>query len=61
MVRDLVYFASFVFNKRYVGHTRMNLALFVGLSNGLWFTLPLWGVYAGIEMVYSNSYVIFRP
>ena len=57
----VVYFASFVFNKRYVGHTRMNLALFVGLSNGLWFTLPLWGVYAGIQMVYSNSYAIFRP
>jgi hypothetical protein len=55
----LVYFGSFVFNRRYVGHTPFNLALFVGLSNGLWFTLPVWGFYASIVMIYSDSYAMF--
>ena len=57
----LVYFGSFLFNRRYLGHTRFNLVVFVGLTNGLWFTFPLWGIYAGISMIYSNSYAVFRP
>jgi hypothetical protein len=52
----LVYFASFVFNKRYVGHTRGNLALFVGLSNGLWLTFPVWGMIVAITLVTTGSY-----
>ena len=56
----LVYFGSFIFNRRYVGHTRFNLALFVGLSNGLWFTLPVWGFYASLVLIYSDSYALFR-
>ncbi len=56
----LVYFGSFLFNKRYVGHTPFNLALFVGLSNGLWFTFPLWGIFVAIELIYSNSYAILH-
>lgn len=56
----LVYFGSFVFNKRYVGHTRFNLVVFVGLMNGLWFTFPVWGMWAAIQLIYSNSYGVFR-
>ena len=56
----LLYFTSFVFNKRYVGHTRLNLALFVGLSNGLWFTFPLWAMYLAVQLIYSGSYAVFR-
>jgi len=55
----LVYFWSFLLNKRYVGHTRRNLALFVGMSNGLWFTFPLWGMYAAVVMIEKNTYDIF--
>lgn len=55
----LVYFGSFVFNKRYVGHTPGNLALFVGLSNGLWFTFPVWAMWAAVKMIYSDSYAVF--
>jgi hypothetical protein len=54
----LVYFASFVFNRRYVGHTRGNLALFVGLSNGLWFTFPVWGMVVAVDLVTTGSYVV---
>jgi hypothetical protein len=56
----LVYFASFVFNKRYAGHKPINVAVFVVLINGLWFTFPLWAIYAGVTMIYSGSYGIFR-
>jgi len=56
----LVYFASFIFNKRYVGHKPINIAVFVGVINGLWFTFPLWGIYAGINLIYTNSYAFFR-
>lgn len=55
----VVYFTSFVMNKRYRGHTAANLALFVGMSNGLWFTFPLWGMYAAILLIESNSYALF--
>lgn len=56
----LVYFTSYLFNKRYVGHSRLNVALFVGVTNGLWFTLPLWGMYAAVQMIYADSFAIFR-
>jgi hypothetical protein len=56
----LVYFASFILNKRYVGHTKGNLAIFVGLSNGLWFTFPLWGIAIAIQLIYSDSFAILR-
>ena len=55
----LVYFGTFVLNKRYVGHTRRNLILFVAATNGAWFTLPLWGMYAALTMIYTNGYSIF--
>ncbi len=56
----LIYFTSFLFNKRWVGHTRFNMALFVGLSNGLWFTFPVWAMVLAIQLIYSNSYAVFR-
>lgn len=55
----LVYFGSFLFNKRYVGHTPGNMALFVGLSNGLWFTFPVWAMWAAVQMIYSDTYAVF--
>lgn len=55
----IVYFFSFVFNGRYRGHTPLNLAIFVGLSNGLWMIFPVWGIVASIAMIYSDSYALF--
>jgi hypothetical protein len=57
----LVYFSSYVFNRRYAGHSPGNVALFVGLSNGLWFTFPLWAMYAAIVLIYTDSYAVFHP
>jgi hypothetical protein len=55
----LVYFGSFLFNKRYVGHTPGNLAIFVGLSNGLWFTFPVVGLWASVRMILDDNYAVF--
>ncbi len=55
----LVYFVSFLTHKRYRGHTLGNLLLFVGLSNGIWFSFPLWGMWAAIRLIYDDSYAVF--
>ncbi len=54
----IVYLTSYVMNRRYRGHSVFNVALFVGLSNGLWFAFPLWGMGVAITLVYSDSYAI---
>lgn len=55
----LVYFWAYVFNKHYRGHTWANLAVFVGLSNGIWLFFPGWGIWAAIQMIYADSYAVF--
>jgi hypothetical protein len=56
----VVYFASFVRNERYVGHTRANLAIFVGLSNGIWLLFPLWGIAVAIALIDRGSFALLR-
>lgn len=41
-----IYFLSFVFNKRYEGHNRVSIFLFVGLTNGVWVGFPALAIYA---------------
>ena len=56
----IIYFLSYVFNKRYRGRPPAEVGLFVGVSNGLWFLFPLIGIWASCQLVYSDSYLIFR-
>ncbi len=56
----VVYFASFVKNRRYVGHSPLNLAIFVGLSNGIWLHFPLWGMAVALGLIYQDSFAILR-
>lgn len=56
----IIYFLSFILNKRYKGKTITEMALFVGLSNGLWFFFPLFGIIYSIDMIYNESFNIFR-
>jgi hypothetical protein len=56
----VVYLASYLLNKRYRGHTPFNVALFVGLSNGLWLTFPIWGIAVSVLLIRSGSYDIFH-
>lgn len=55
----IVYFGSYVMNKRYAGHAPSNVAIFVGLSNGIWFTFPIWAMWAAIRMIDEASYAVF--
>ena len=56
----VVYFTSYFLNKRYVGFSKTEVALFVGFSNGLWFFFPLAGIYACACMIQSNSFAVLR-
>jgi hypothetical protein len=55
----LIYFFSFFFNKRHHGHTLGNLAIFVGLSNGIWIFFPIWAIWAAIQLITTESYAVF--
>lgn len=56
----VIYFLSFILNKRYQGKGFVEIALFVGLSNGLWFFFPLLGMKYSIEMIYADNFDVFR-
>ncbi len=56
----VIYFSSFVANERHKGHTLGNLAVFVGMSNGIWIFFPGWAIWAAIQLIDSNSYAVFR-
>jgi hypothetical protein len=55
----LIYLVSFFRNKRHVGHPRSHIALIVGMSNGLWLTVPVVGMYASLTMIYRDTYALF--
>ena len=56
----VVYFTSYILNKRYKGFSTTEVALFVGGSNGLWFVFPLIGCYVCFDMIQTNSMDILR-
>jgi hypothetical protein len=56
----VIYFSSFVANERHRGHTPGNLAIFVGLSNGIWIVFPGWAMWAAYQLIESNTYEVFR-
>lgn len=55
----VVYGSAYVFNKRYVGHTPGNVAIFVGLSNGIWIVFPIWAIWAAVQLIFTDSYALF--
>jgi len=55
-----VYFLSFFFNGRHRNKGLTEVALFVGLSNGLWFVFPLLGIYASYSMIKDDTFDVFR-
>jgi hypothetical protein len=56
----VIYFLSFIMNKRYVGKGPVEVALFVGLTNGIWFVCPLVGMWVSYAMITTNSFAIVR-
>lgn len=55
-----IYFLSFILNKRYVNRSMLEVGLFVGLSNGLWFVFPLIGMWASATLIMTGNYSVFR-
>eukprot|EP00808_Paulinella_micropora_P017960 g26022.t1 len=55
----VLYFTSFVVNKRYKPLTVTDVVLFVGCTNGLWLIMPALGMYASIQLIMQDSYAIF--
>ena len=56
----VLYFLSYILNKRYQGVSIFSVLLFVGLSNGLWFFIPMAGMYASYTMILTDSYDVFH-
>ena len=51
----VLYFTSFFANKRHHGHTVLEICIFVGVSNGIWFTFPLLGMWASVQLILQDS------
>ncbi len=55
----VLYFTSFIINRRYEGHRLFDIFVFVGLSNLVWTTFPLWTGLLGIWMILNDGYAPF--
>eukprot|EP01041_Mallomonas_annulata_P002005 gene2005-3899_t len=53
----VIYFTSFIFNKRYKNKNIIEVACFVGISNGLWIFFPL---SIKIYLKFTTRYVLCR-
>ena len=56
----IIYFLSFMFNRRYKGFRPTDIYLFVGVSNGTWILFPCIGIYAGVILLREGNFDIFR-
>eukprot|EP00128_Syssomonas_multiformis_P010682 Colp12_sorted_trinity150504_noHs@17559 len=54
----IVYFFSYIHNRRFRGKPFWNLWLVI-FSNSIWVVFPLIGMYAGYDMIMTESYNIF--
>ena len=56
----LVYLSSYILNERYRGFELGKVALFVGISNGLWGVFPVWAMWLAVHMIYTDSFALLR-
>jgi hypothetical protein len=57
----LLYFFSYVFNRRYEGHSRASVWTFVGGVNGIWLLLPGLGLYVCLRLILDGGFdVLWR-
>ena len=61
LLGTVVYFSTFVANGRYRGKGALEVALFVGLTNGLWVAGPAVGMAAALRCVFEDDYGVFAP
>ena len=56
----VIYFLSFFMNKRHMGKGVVEVLLFVGLTNGIWFFCPLLGMSLSYQMIRDGNYACVR-
>jgi hypothetical protein len=56
----LIYLLSYIFNKRYVGKSIVEVCLFVGFTNGMWIIFPLLGIYVCVCVLKDGGLDIFQ-
>ncbi len=56
----VLYFTSYIMNKRYRGAPVVLVAGVVAASNLVWIIFPGLAMYASYQMIVSNSYAVFR-
>ena len=55
----LIYYVSYVKNKRHEGKLTLANGIVVALLNSPWFTFAVWGMWAAGHMIVSDSYALF--
>lgn len=55
----VLYFFQFFNNRRHEGRSVGSVLLFVGLTNGMWFVLPIWGMCVSVAMILGDTYAVF--
>ncbi|EED88586.1 predicted protein [Thalassiosira pseudonana CCMP1335] len=60
MYGTIIYVLSYVFNKRYEGKSLVEVCLFVGVSNSLWFFFPIWGIYCCVGILRDGNMEVFQ-
>ena len=55
----LIYYVSYLRNKRSEGKLTLVNGVVVALLNSPWFTFSIWGMWAAIQMIIDQSYAIF--
>lgn len=60
MYGTIIYVLSYAFNRRYEGKSLLEVCLFVGVSNSLWFIFPIVGIYACVCMLRDGNMDVFQ-
>ena len=60
MYGTIIYLLSYIYNKRYVGKSLLEVCLFVGLTNGMWIIFPTLGIYACVCVLKYGNLDIFQ-
>jgi len=55
----LIYFLSFLFNRRYNGHNLLNIMTFVVGTNGIWILFPTMAIYAAVIVLRDGNMAVF--
>jgi hypothetical protein len=54
----LLYFFTYVFNRRYEGQPRAAVWTFVGGVNGIWLVFPAMGLWVCFRLIWERSFAV---